>query len=138
MVVEFESDMPEDTLGRALTYFTDPEPDVENRFRRQFHWNSLDSIPEQDFLASDQFSDEGRIVFGTGFDYPVGDTLFNTLFRLNRDYSDFLESVLISIQSSTNPFGQPSTIDSNVGGTANPLGIFTGLSYARDTTIVEK
>jgi len=139
VVIEFESDAPEDTLARALTYFTDPDPTVENRFRRQFHWNNLiDSIPEQDFIASDQFSDDGRIVFGTGFDYPVGDTVFNTIFNLNRDYSDFLESVIISVQSNGNPFGQPSGIDSNLSGTANPLGIFTGLSFARDITIIEK
>ena len=101
VVLEFESDLPEDSLARALTFFTDPDPTVENRFRRQLHWNSIDSIPEQDFLASDQFSEEGRLVFGTGFDYPPGDTLFNTIFRLNRDYSDFLESVQIAVQSST-------------------------------------
>lgn len=140
VVIEFQSEAATDTMARALTYFTDPDPSIENRFRRQFHWNSLtegDSL-QQDFLASDQFAENGRIVFGTGFDYPVGDTIWNTIFNLNRDYSDFLESVQISIQSNGNPFGQPSTIDSNVEGTANALGIFTGLSYDRVMTIIEK
>ena len=139
VVIEFESDAATDTMARALTYFTDPDPSVENRFRRQFHWNSLtDSIPQQDFLATDQFADNGRIVFGTGFDYPVGDTIYNTVFNLNRDYSDFFESVIISVQSNGNPFGQPASIDSNLGGTADALGIFTGLSYSREMTIIEK
>ncbi len=139
VVIEFESDAATDTMARALTYFTDPDPSIENRFRRQFHWNSLiDSMPQQDFLATDQFAENGRIVFGTGFDYPVGDTIYNTVFNLNRDYSDFLESVVISIQSNGNPFGQPAAIDSNLGGTADALGIFTGLSYSREMTIIEK
>lgn len=139
VVIEFQSDAASDTMGRALTYFTDPDPSVENRFRRQFHWNSLiDSSAQQDFLASDQFAENGRIVFGTGFDYPVGDTIYNTVFNLNRDYSDFLESVVISVQSNGNPFGQPASIDGNLDGTADALGIFTGLSYDRVETIIKK
>lgn len=139
VVLEFESDAATDTLARALTYFTDPDPSVENRFRRQFHWNSLvDSSAQQDFLSTDQFADNGRIVFGTGFDYPVGDTIWNTVFNMNRDYADFYESVIISIQSNGNPFGQPASIDSNLDGTADALGIFTGLSYSREMTIIEK
>ena len=139
VVIEFESELATDTMARALTYFTDPDPNIENRFRRQFHWNSLiDSMPQQDFLATDQFADNGRIVFGTGFDYPVGDTIWNTVFNMNRDYADFYESVVISIQSNGNPFGQPASIDSNLGGTANALGIFTGLSYSREMTIIKK
>ncbi len=139
VVIEFESDAATDTMARALTYFTDPDPNIENRFRRQFHWNSLvDSSAQQDFLATDQFADNGRIVFGTGFDYPVGDTIWNTVFNMNRDYADFYESVIISVQSNGNPFGQPASIDSNLGGTADALGIFTGLSYSREMTIIEK
>lgn len=139
VVIEFQSDAATDTTARALTYFTDPDPSIENRFRRLFHWNSfIDSSAQQDFITTDQFAENGRIVFGTGFDYPVGDTIYNTVFNLNRDYSDFLESVQISIQSNGNPFGQPASIDSNLGGTADALGIFTGLSYDRVETIIKK
>lgn len=139
MVVEFKSNNPEDSLARVLTYLTDTDLSFENFYRRQLHWNSLnDSIPEQDFIATDRFAENGRIVFGTGYSFPEGDTIYNTLYHISPDYFNYLESVFNAAASNGNPFGQPSTIVSNVGGDANALGIFTGLNYVRAMTIIKK
>ncbi|MBL7784249.1 MAG: DUF4249 domain-containing protein [Saprospiraceae bacterium] len=125
-----------DTLARVLTYITD-DLSKPNYYRRMLHYSSLDSFPEQDFLVNDRISTNALIAFGTGYELTRGDTVFNTIFHITKDYSDYVESYQLAIAGSGNPFAQPSRIKSNVSGNANPLGIFTCLVYDRDTTIIE-
>jgi hypothetical protein len=133
VVVDFPED---DTLARVLTYFTDL-PDQQNYYRRMLHQNSLDSAAMQDFTLDDRFV-EDAVVFGTGYEFEVGDTVINTLYHLDRAYFDFLESVNNAVTSNGNPFGQPSPINSRLEGTARSIGIFTGLSYVRDSVFVQE
>lgn len=125
-----------DTLARVLTYLTDV-PNQSNFYRRMLHEHSLDSIPEQDFATDDRFV-EDIIVFGSGYRYVEGDTVFNSLFHIDRAYYDFFNSVQNANSSNGNPFGQPSPIISNLNGTAEAIGIFTGLSYDRIMTIISR
>lgn len=125
-----------DTLARVLAYITD-DLNQPNYYRRMLHYGSLDSFPEQDFLVNDRISTNALIAFGTGYELTRGDTVFNTIFHITKDYSDYVESYQLAVAGSANPFAQPSRIKSNVSGSANPLGIFTCLVYDRDTTIIE-
>lgn len=134
VVVQFA---PADTLARVLTYFTD-DLNTRNYYRRMLHFSSLDSVPRQDFALSDRFSDNGKFVFGTSYEFAEGDTVINTLFHIDQAYYDYFDSVQNAFFSNGNPFAQPSPINSNLGGTANAIGIFTGLSYDRIFTIVER
>lgn len=137
VVIEFPEDAEAgDTLARALTYFTDI-PGQTNYYRRMLHFGSLDSL-EQDFIADDQIVDDSLIVFGTGYDYAVGDTVINTLYHITETYATFLESLNAAVSANGNPFGQPSPVISNLEGSANAIGIFTGLTYDRRLDIVEK
>ncbi|MBL7806888.1 MAG: DUF4249 family protein [Saprospiraceae bacterium] len=133
--VEFSEEL--DSLARMLTYITDDQSQ-ENFYRRILNYSSLDSFPDQDFLVTDRFSQTASIAFGTGYELKVGDTVFNSIFHVTRDYYDFKESVDLAVIGNLNPFAQPSPIKSNVSGTANPVGIFTVLVYDRDTTIISK
>lgn len=133
IVVEF---LDTDTLARVLTYLTD-DPDTTNYFRRQLHHTRLDSFPLQDFLPTDEFNDNNTLLFGTAFEFEPGDTIINTVFHIELEYHAFLNSLFLAQQANGNPFAQPSTLNSNVFGDNNPIGIFTGLSYARDTTIIQ-
>jgi hypothetical protein len=136
VVVEF--DEKKDTLARCLTYISD-DPTTVDYYRRMIHRNSLlDSIPQQDFTTNDDYVDDRTIVFGTGYDLKEGDTIYNTIFHIERAYYDFWESTFNAISSNGNPFGQPSSIISNLKGDAGAIGIFTGLSYDRVMTIVKK
>lgn len=135
IVVEFNPDI--DTLGRVLTYITDDQSQ-ENFYRRLLNYSSLDSVPDQDFIVTDRFSQTALIAFGTGYEVAVGDTVFNTIFHVTREYYNFIESVQLAVSGNLNPFAQPSPIKSNVSGSANPIGIFAPLVYDRDTTIVRK
>jgi len=130
-------DFNQDSLGRVLTYFTDP-PGEKNFYRRMLHLNNLDSLPEQDFLMEDDLSDNQVIAFGTGFEYKKGDSLINTIFHLTEDYYEFLLSVELSIAANLDPITQPGHIVSNVTGENRPLGIFTGLTFIRDTIVIRK
>lgn len=132
VVVQFN----EDSLARVLTYFTDI-PDQRNYYRRMLHRNSLDSVALQDFTADDRFV-EDAVVFGSAYDFEVGDTVFNTLYHIDRAYFDFLESLNNAVLSNGNPFGQPSPINSQLEGTARSTGIFTGLTYVRDSAIIQE
>ena len=133
IVVQFNDS---DTLARVLTYFTDI-PGEDNFFRRQLHLSSLDSVPKQDFTTDDRVV-EDVVVFGTGYDFKVRDTIINTLYHIDAAYYDFLESVEIAVNSNGNPFGQPSPIVSHLEGTAGATGVFTGISYDREFTIIKK
>ena len=133
VVVEFADNQEN---ARVLTFFTD-DPGQVNFYRRMLHHNSLtDSIADQDFPVSDRVAEEETFVFGTGFDYPIGDTLYNTLLHISPEYYDFLTSVQGAAASNGNPFAQPGQIISNVEGEGEPLGIFTGIAIDRVETII--
>ncbi|MEM7105434.1 MAG: DUF4249 domain-containing protein [Bacteroidota bacterium] len=120
-----------DTAANILTWFTDP-PET-NYYRRVLNLNTLTSEPEQAFSANDAVFNGDDVVFGTGFDYTFGDTLITTLFHIDEDYYFFLETVSAAEAANNNPFAQPSFILDNIEG---GIGIFTGLSYDRDTVII--
>lgn len=134
LIVEFNENI--DTLARFLAYYSDDETQ-DNWYRRMLHFGTLDTL-EQDFALNDQFVDNGALVFGTGYDYVEGDTLLSTFIHIEEAYHDFLESIQGAIDSNGNPFGQPSSILSNVTGTADPIGIFTGLAIDRRQVIIQK
>ena len=133
IVVEWNDN--EEPEARLLTYITD-DLDTENFYRRMLNYSSLDSFPEQDFLVTDRSFTTETFAFGTGYELVEGDTVFNTIVHLSRPYYNYLESVQLAVAANVNPFAQPSPIKSNVSGSANPIGIFTGFSYDRDTTIL--
>lgn len=134
VVVQFSPDR--DTLARLLTYVTD-DVSTPNFYRRLLNYATLDSLPQQDFVFSDRTSTGTKIAFGTGYDLLRGDTAFNTIFHISREYYDYLESVQLAVVGNINPFAQPSAIRSNVSGSANPLGIFTCLVYDQKMTVVK-
>lgn len=126
-----------DTLARVLTYITD-DLGEENFYRRILNYRSLDSFPDQDFIVTDRISQSALIAFGTGYEVADGDTVFNSIYHITKAHYDFQESVELALQGIVNPFAQPSPIKSNVGGTANALGIFAPLVYDRRMTIAKR
>lgn len=132
-----EWDAVQDTLARVLTYFTD-DPTADNYYRRILNYQRLKSLPDQDFLFSDRFNVSPVIAFGTPYNLVQGDTVYNTVFNMPKEYYDYYESIQLAVLGNANPFTQPSPIKSNVSGTADPLGIFTCLVYAREATPVNR
>ena len=138
-VVEYPAPLGNmDTLARIFSYITDPDPQPGsvNRFHRILSYSPLDSTALQDFVFTDELADQPVIPIGTIFYFSPGDTvyLFNT--HVDENFDKYLLSVQLAEQSNGNPFAQPSSIISNVSGSANPIGIFTGYPYQIDTVIV--
>lgn len=119
---------------RVLTYFHEDQSTV-NYYRRMVNFGSLDSL-NQDFILDDKIFDTEKGAFGTGFSFAAGDTLIQSLVHIEEAYFNYLSTLQQSVISNLNPFGQPGLIVSSVTGTANPIGIFTGISMDRDTLIL--
>ena len=134
LVVEFGG--PSDTLARVLTYLTD-DMSTHNFYRRMLHEGSLDSL-EQDFPVDDSFVENGRLVFGSLYEFEENDTVFSTIIHITEDYFKYLTSIQAAIDANGNPFGQPSSILSNVEGEKDPIGIFTGMNTDRQEVIIER
>jgi hypothetical protein len=112
-------------------------------YRVMLHKNSLTieeglfqlaNDPEFDVTIDDaRFFNGGKVAFGTGYDYEPGDTLIATFYHIEKNYHDFLETVADAESANFSPFAQPNRILTNVIG---GQGIFTTLSYGRDSIIV--
>ncbi|MCY7329698.1 MAG: DUF4249 domain-containing protein [Saprospiraceae bacterium] len=134
-VIKWDADV--DTLAQVLTYFTD-DPTTDNYYRRLLNYQRLKSLPDQDFLFTDRANVTPVVAFGTSYNLTEGDTVFNTVFSITKDYYDYLESIQLAVLGNANPFTQPSPVKSNVTGTGDPLGIFTCLIYDRKLTRIER
>lgn len=117
---------------RLLTYITDDQH-VNNYYRRMLFSETRDSLV-QNFTTEDLFADP-QLIFGTGFEYNPGSTLINVIINMGEDYFRFYNSV-VNAGVGGGPFIQPGQLYTNLSGDAAPLGIFTGLSATRDTTVI--
>ena len=136
----------EEDKAYALFFLQDDATQV-NFYRILLHETSLtieDSIPlitlandpEFDATVDDaRFFNGETISWGTNYDYQEGDTLIATVYHIDQAYHDYRETLADAQSSNGNPFAQPGRIISNIqGGT----GVFTFLSYDRDTLIIAK
>lgn len=131
----------------VLTRFQD-DPNTDDYFRRilevreerivENEDGTVDTVwvsdEEQDFIADDQITNGEIQVFGTTFDYAVGDTLIQTIYSVTEAYADFITTRDAAIGASLSPFGQPAQLKGNIEG---GQGIFTGQSRAELVTVIE-
>ncbi|MFN4256714.1 MAG: DUF4249 domain-containing protein [Saprospiraceae bacterium] len=123
--------------ARVVAYFRD-NPTANNYYHFLLNYGNLtDSLPRQDLVFSDELFQSEQVAMTSGYDLKKNATAFVTLFHISPEYHAFLESVQLALLSSQNPLSQPSPIKSNVHGSANPIGIFAGLAFDRDTVKVE-
>lgn len=136
----------QDSSALIIVKFQD-EPDTENFYRFMVEILNPKSKPDeeeddeetqsqirQDFFLDDDLLDGEQIPLGTGFEFEKGDTLAVTLYHIEKAYYNFFESVDDAVSANFNPFGQPTSIKSNV---ENGTGIFTFLIADRDTIVIQ-
>jgi len=121
-----------DTLAAIQAWYTD-DATVENYYRFMIHYGTLENLT-QDGEFDDSFFNGNSVPLGTGFDFGIGDTAIVSLFHIDEVYHDFLETYDEAFFANGNPFAQPAQILTNIEG---GRGIFAGLSYVRDTVIIE-
>ena len=115
-----------------LTSFQDNAGNA-NYYRYVTHVDSLNTRPERDFTLDDDLTNGKRTSLGSAYDYDRNDTIIVTLYHIEKQYYDFLNSVDDAKSANGNPFAQPSKIKSSVQG---GLGIFTNLAFDRKTVVL--
>ncbi|MGB0863659.1 MAG: DUF4249 domain-containing protein [Saprospiraceae bacterium] len=123
----------EDTSVTILTIHTDI-PNEDNFYYRTLHRTKpISDSMKIAFVIDDAFINSpatNQLVIGSPPFFKAGDTAVVTLYHVTKGFADYLETTSSSEQNNGNPFGTPGTIKSNVEG---GFGVFTGLSYVRDT-----
>ena len=102
-------------------------------YRFAVHKDSLLGEAEVDYTSPDELNNGEPFVFGTGYDFAPGDTVFVTLHHLEEAFFDFQESVEEAKSANGNPFAQPARVKSTVQG---GLGVFATIIYDRKMLVV--
>lgn len=116
----------------VLARFQD-DAQTTNFYRFVVHKDSLQKNAEVAYASPDKLNNGQPFAFGTGYDFAKGDTVIVTLYHINQDYFDFLETVEAARDANGNPFAQPARVKSTVQG---GLGIFTHLAFDRQQLVV--
>jgi hypothetical protein len=96
--------------------------------------DSVNNRAEIDYAADDNLSNGQAAAFGTGYDFEKDDTVFVSLYHLEKPYYDFFNSVEAARDANGNPFAQPASVISTVQG---GYGVFTNLVYDRKMIILK-
>lgn len=117
-----------------LTTFQD-NPSIKNYYRYMTHRNAVEgNSRNRDFAASDDLTNGEKTSYGSGYDYERSDTLIVSLYHIEKQYYDFLNSTEDAKNANGNPFSQPSRVVSSVEG---GIGIFTNLVFDRKKVIIQ-
>jgi len=114
----------------ALLQVSFPDNDINrtNYYRLLINKDSLGGNEENDFIFEARFNTDDVVNLITVFKFSAGDTLVLSLYHLEEDYYEFLETAEDAAQANGNPFAQPGVVQDAVSGA---LGVFTALSFDR-------
>lgn len=124
----------EDTAASLRVWIKDV-PQIANYYRVIVNVDSTNGSSNLDRTFSDELFDGKSFPIGTNFRYKIEDTLYIRVFNVEKPYYTFLESVEDAQRSNGNPFTQPASAKATVQG---GQGVFTALSYTKQTFIVRK
>lgn len=118
----------------CLIKFSDEEPGVDNYFRLILNRNQPTDTVAVDFLVNNNFvNDNGDYILGGPYRFYKGDTIYARLFHITREYYTYLRTEDDAGDALLDPFAASGEIVSNIHG---GIGVFTTLSYSRDTVYV--
>jgi len=116
-----------------LTKFTD-DGSTTDFYRYTVHKDSLSSRKRQsDFETDDRIYNGKKYAFGSSYRFELKDTLFVTLYHIEPQYYDFLNTLDAAQSANGNPFAQPIALKSTVNG---GIGVFTALTFDRRRIII--
>lgn len=118
----------------VLTTFQD-DANAKNYYRYVTHLDSTNTNADREFTTSDNLTNGKRVSIGSAYDYDPNDTVIVSLYHIEKQYYDYLNSVDDAKSANGNPFSQPSKIKSSVQG---GIGIFTNLVYTQKTVILKE
>jgi hypothetical protein len=134
---EFEDARREikDDSARALLLVRYPLLDNEPHFRIVIKKDSANAEPEVDFVTRSTFATNNLVTIGTAYRFLPDDTVYVTLYRLEKPHYDYLRSIDQAISANGNPFGQPAVILSAVQG---GIGIFAAWNFDQQRVVIVK
>ncbi|MGV3639320.1 MAG: DUF4249 domain-containing protein [Adhaeribacter sp.] len=107
--------------------FRDPGESADHYFF-SVHLDSINRKAEVNYQVPDQLNNGKPFALGSGFDFEPYDSVIVSLFHLEKQYYEFLNSTEEARNANSNPFAQPSRLRSTVQG---GLGVFTNLAVSR-------
>lgn len=116
-----------------LTFKTDQEQYIRRRILKK---NQDTTYVFQDYPLARSEVKGNQKIFSSGYNYYPKDTVITQIYSIPKSYYLFLKSVINSYQAAQFPFAQPGSIVSNVQGSDQVLGIFTGLQKSEKTLII--
>lgn len=129
--LEYEFNDVDSALVRVA--FTD-NPNEENFYLFVLHENGLDTRREIAIELDDRSAQNGEMLLSTLYFRQRGDTAIVSVYSITEDVFDYIESSEAAEGANGNPFAPPTSVLSNVTG---GIGIFAGLSVARDSVIIQ-
>ncbi|MFC5271874.1 DUF4249 domain-containing protein [Adhaeribacter terreus] len=117
-----------------LAKFTDNGSEADF-YRFTVHQDSLsDQKRTHDFYSNDRLYNGQKYAFGTSYRFSPDDTVFVTLYHLEPQYYEFLNTMDDAQDANGNPFAQPIALKSTVQG---GIGVFTTLSFDRKRVVLK-
>ena len=129
--VRIDIDTTQDFEASETTFLLSDSTTTEY-FRRQLfriHQGKIEEL--QDYVLDNDIAKGGKLAFGSGYEFALGDTLISRVTHIDQEYNDFFTSATGSVGANTNPFGQPGRIASNIQGSDRVIGIFTGINQSQ-------
>lgn len=128
--VRIDIDKTQDLEARETTFLSSDSTVVEYFRRQLFRIHDGEKTELQDYLIDNSIAKGGRMAFGSGYEFAVGDTLISRMTHIEKAYNDFFLSATGSVSANTGPFSQPGRIASNIRGSERVIGIFTGINQS--------
>lgn len=112
------------------------DPSGPNYYRFTLHENNMLGEDNYQFAfeLDDRIGNGEQFVVSSLYYREKGDTAIMSLYHITEEYWRFIVTADESADANGNPFAQPGSVKSNVQG---GIGIFTGLSYVRDSLLIQ-
>lgn len=122
------------TKAYCLVRFQDDDADKDDYYRLLINRNEPTDTVAIDFLIDSDFeNNNGAYVLGGPYRFFPGDTVYTRLYHITKEYYQFLDTEDDARDALLDPFAASGEIVTNIRG---GLGVFTALSYTRDTVLV--
>lgn len=128
--VRIDIDKTQELEARETTFLCSDSTVVEYFRRQLFRIHNGNKTEMQDYILDNSIAKGGRMAFGSGYEFAVGDTLISRMTHIDKAYNDFFVSATGSVSANTGPFSQPGRIASNIHGSERVIGIFTGINQS--------
>lgn len=121
----------------SLQLEVEDNPATEDFYRVMLHLDGSPPWGHFDGLWTDVKAEGGTLKITTGHQVEMfGDQLYVSVYRLDKNHYDFIQSLKKAYDANYNPFAQPANLESNL--TGESTGVFAAISVTRDTLYIKR